>query len=157
MRLSPIEKQFYEAFFYGSMPSDVMITRNAGDIAASGRMPGRFVSLDLQVRVLSYVVDFLVTTGTGRRLAVECDGHDFHERTKAQAAHDRRRDRELLMLGIPTLRFTGSEIYRDAARCAADAWSAVLALLDADEAARQQLLRGFDFGRYTDLPIEVIR
>jgi very-short-patch-repair endonuclease len=48
---------------------------------------------------------------------IECDGHDFHERTKEQAARDRQRDREIQAAGIPVLRFTGSEIHRDLAGC----------------------------------------
>lgn len=53
-----------------------------------------------------------------RWLAVECDGHDFHERTKHQARRDRSRDREMANLGITVLRFTGQEIHEDAERCA---------------------------------------
>lgn len=49
---------------------------------------------------------------------IECDGHDFHERTKEQAARDKKRDRYLQSSGNPVLRFTGSEIYRDAWGCA---------------------------------------
>lgn len=71
----------------------------------------------------TYRVDFLVATtnaGTGQPIlvAVECDGHEFHSRTKEQAASDRQRDRALLSLGITTVRFTGSEIWRDASACA---------------------------------------
>lgn len=58
-------------------------------------------------------------------LVVECDGHDFHERTKEQAAKDRRRDRELGLQGYKVFRFTGSEIWRDPIKCATDVilWS----------------------------------
>ena len=48
---------------------------------------------------------------------IECDGHDFHERTKEQAARDRQKDREIQAAGIPVLRFTGSEIHRDLESC----------------------------------------
>jgi very-short-patch-repair endonuclease len=44
---------------------------------------------------------------------VECDGHDFHERTKEQAERDRSKDRAIQAAGIPILRFTGREIWRD--------------------------------------------
>jgi very-short-patch-repair endonuclease len=50
-------------------------------------------------------------------VAVECDGHDFHEKNKFQAARDKSRDRDLALMGIHVMRFTGSEIHRDAARC----------------------------------------
>jgi very-short-patch-repair endonuclease len=55
------------------------------------------------------------------RLVVECDGHDHHERTKEQAERDRKRDRAMLMLGFQVMRFTGSELWRDADRCAEEA------------------------------------
>lgn len=51
---------------------------------------------------------------------IECDGHDFHERTAYQATRDRRKDRLIQSVGIPILRFTGSEIYHDAMDCAAE-------------------------------------
>lgn len=53
---------------------------------------------------------------------VECDGHDFHERTKEQAERDRSRDREVTEAHIPLLRFTGREIYRNAGACAIQAY-----------------------------------
>lgn len=53
-----------------------------------------------------------------RRLIVECDGHNFHERTKEQAAKDRNRDRTAQLGGIEVFRFTGSEIWRDPWGCA---------------------------------------
>lgn len=53
---------------------------------------------------------------------VECDGHDFHERTKQQAARDKRRDRKLQTMGLPILRFTGSELWNNPADCAEQAW-----------------------------------
>ncbi len=43
---------------------------------------------------------------------VECDGHQFHERTVEQASNDRRRDRVLARYGIPVLRFTGTDVLR---------------------------------------------
>lgn len=68
-------------------------------------------------------VDFLVKAyGLGarrwRHLIVEADGHDFHERTKEQAALDRSRDRWAQLNGYAVMRFTGSEIWTDAWGCA---------------------------------------
>lgn len=57
------------------------------------------------------------------KIAVECDGHDFHERTKEQAAHDKQRDRFLQRAGFKVLRFTGSEIWQHADRCAAEVFT----------------------------------
>ncbi|TDL92123.1 DUF559 domain-containing protein [Vibrio vulnificus] len=43
------------------------------------------------------------------RLAIECDGKDFHSSKKAKA-HDRKRDAYLKSIGWKTLRFSGSTI-----------------------------------------------
>lgn len=48
---------------------------------------------------------------------IECDGHDFHEKTKQQAARDKKRDRDFLSQNIPTFRFTGSEINLNPSAC----------------------------------------
>lgn len=68
----------------------------------------------------SWPVDFVVSLRLGDeelKVVIECDGHDFHERTKEQAARDRSRDRELQSLGFKIFRFTGSEIWGDPLAC----------------------------------------
>lgn len=65
-------------------------------------------------------VDFLISFD-GHSLAIEADGHDFHEKTKVQAQHDKARDRRLLLAGYPVVRFTGQEIYADPYLAAAEA------------------------------------
>lgn len=52
------------------------------------------------------------------KLIVECDGHDFHEKTKEQAIKDKTRDRTLQSVGYNIYHFTGSEIYKDCFKCA---------------------------------------
>ncbi|PWC69130.1 hypothetical protein TSH7_01415 [Azospirillum sp. TSH7] len=74
----------------------------------------------IQAPIGKFRADFLFTCiaqGHVRRLAVECDGHDFHERTKQQAQRDRARDRFMVAEGITVIRFTGSELYRDPMSC----------------------------------------
>jgi very-short-patch-repair endonuclease len=75
-----------------------------------------------QFRIQRYHSDFMfIRSRNGRctpHVLVECDGHDYHERTKTQAEHDRRRDRHLQALGYPVLRFTGSELWRSPSTCA---------------------------------------
>ena len=74
-----------------------------------------------QVQIADYRVDFLLRIPLGDRgvvsFVIECDGHEFHERTKEQAARDRSRDRELQSLGYTVFRFTGSEIWASSERC----------------------------------------
>lgn len=78
------------------------------------------VAVDAEV----FRVDFaLWEERTG--IAVELDGHDWHERTKEQAERDKSRDRKLLAAGIPVVRFAGSEIWRDPWAAAREALSIV--------------------------------
>lgn len=69
-----------------------------------------------------YRVDFLLICGvqaaSRKCFAIECDGHDWHEKTKQQVARDKRRDRRLIEAGIVPIRFSGSEICREADDCA---------------------------------------
>lgn len=86
----------------------------------------RSADLISQAQIGSYRVDFLLlSTLLPRhvRIVVECDGHDFHERTKEQAARDRSRDRTLTGLGYTVLRYTGSEIHQDPWACAQDLYT----------------------------------
>lgn len=80
-----------------------------------------------QLRVGDYRIDLAVEHG-GRRVAVECDGHEFHQ-TKVAAAHDARRGRVLSRMGWLVQRFTGQEIYQNAQACASE-------VVDALEAAK---------------------
>lgn len=52
--------------------------------------------------------DAIVTSG---KVAVELDGHEFHERTKEQARRDKQKDRTLQRLGYTVFRFTGAEVF----------------------------------------------
>jgi very-short-patch-repair endonuclease len=60
-----------------------------------------------------------------KKMVVECDGHDFHERTKEQARRDKERDRSIQALGYKVFRFTGSEVYSDVLRSASEAIAAL--------------------------------
>jgi very-short-patch-repair endonuclease len=79
--------------------------------------------------VKPYRADFLLTFHTWSRagrlvrpsVVVEVDGHNFHERTKEQARHDRSRDRAMQESGLLVFRFTGSEVFADPIACAAQA------------------------------------
>lgn len=84
-----------------------------------------WVLIEPQAKILNYRADFLITakfctSDCSPKIVVECDGHDFHERTKEQASRDKRRDREMVSDGYTVLRFTGSEIFRDATACASE-------------------------------------
>lgn len=85
-------------------------THLAGILAAM-HAAGR-VTVKAQAEILTYRCDFLITHSGFKipGIVVECDGHAFHERTREQAARDRKRDRDMQNAGYIVLRFTGSEI-----------------------------------------------
>lgn len=146
--MSPIEKKLIEALreFAGAHDarlddhtdhdvelnlSDLLCPRQV-DVNIEGERYGEgkdWYGLYARVPLLTYRLDLLLVFTFGV-LCIECDGHDWHDRTKQQAAYDRSRDRELLRRGCPTIRFTGSEIFHSAERCAAEVF-AVAAALDA--------------------------
>jgi hypothetical protein len=81
--------------------------------------------------------DLVKRTRVKKNLIIECDGHEFHEKTKAQAARDKKRDRTLQSLGYVVIRFTGSEVYNDPIACAEEA----LECLYKDREAREPMER----------------
>lgn len=75
-----------------------------------------------------YRVDFFVVVNYKNKIkgyVIECDGHEFHEKTKEQARRDKQRDRDLMTIGHPVMRFTGSEIYDNPILCAREAASVI--------------------------------
>lgn len=91
-----------------------------------------------QAHIEDFRVDFLITyvdlgdyveisrnniptTRTIRQMVIECDGHEYHSRTKEQAMRDRQRDRVLQRNGYKVFRYTGSEIWSDVFKCAEEA------------------------------------
>lgn len=139
---SEIEKLFLAALIYRLRYDDtefragVLFADSDEKRRAAYSHPDAKVALivEPQVPIGRYRVDFIVSAWTEgtvysksgridgvarwRRLIVECDGHDFHEKTKAQAAKDKARDRELTSHGYEIFRFTGSELWRDPWECA---------------------------------------
>jgi very-short-patch-repair endonuclease len=74
-----------------------------------------------QVDVEGYRLDLVAMhtyNGVTNVIGIECDGHNFHEKTKEQVARDKAKDRSLLCAGMPIMRFSGSEIWEDALECA---------------------------------------
>lgn len=125
---SPIEElmmaalQFCEfGYFRGPHPVEKISFDDAKDVAFNMHHSMAKVMICPQYPVGAYRLDFAVFVmgfdHSIARLAVECDGHDFHEKTKQQAAKDKKRDRDLMLAGWRVFRFTGSEIYKDVGNC----------------------------------------
>lgn len=96
------------------------------------------LTIDMQKKIGSYRADFLLTLTVSdydddclpieaaHAAVIECDGHDFRDRTKQQASRDRARDRFMQMQNIAVLRFTGSDIWNDPGAPARDAFAYLL-------------------------------
>jgi hypothetical protein len=121
---SPIERAFVAAFFlYHGYKYGKPLLSDRYSLSADA--PQMFIIP--QFTAGPYRVDFLIGWNIGEHrhtsVVVECDGHDFHEKTKRQAARDKARDRYLSSEFAKVMRFTGSEIYADACGCAIEAES----------------------------------
>jgi very-short-patch-repair endonuclease len=93
------------------------------DVDRIVKVPSETIVVLPQARIDRFRVDFFIWLdffGDRIELAVECDGHKWHERTKEQAKKDRTRDRALQSLGYEVLRFTGSEINASPMKCASE-------------------------------------
>lgn len=127
---SPIEAQMFLALVWEAVSEKATPIMGRTTLCAASNENG-FVVIEPQKEIGPYRADFLVwgahpEVGTGPRVVVECDGHDFHERTKEQARHDKQRDRTMQRDGLTVFRFTGSEIYSDPEVCAREVITHVL-------------------------------
>lgn len=119
---SPIERRFGEAFM---LHTALLEGRPMGK-QWERYEPRPQIILEPQYKIDKYRVDFLIFyAGSPARsagLVVECDGHDFHEKTREQAARDKARDRLLAQRFGMVARFTGSEIFNKPFDCAEEAF-----------------------------------
>lgn len=73
-----------------------------------------YFSIKPQFKFQLFTLDFYIEVdlpGINKyRFNIECDGHEFHEKTKEQASKDKRRDRELQKAEVVVLRYSGSDI-----------------------------------------------
>jgi len=121
-RLLALALMIYDQYRYSAGTAAAGVVFMPDDNGLVERFP-RAMRVERQVDVGGWRVDFLIHVPNGldgpdKLFIVECDGHEFHERTKDQAARDRSRDRAATVNGIPILRFTGSELWRDPFGCA---------------------------------------
>lgn len=138
---SPIEELLLAALFADHRIHEFQVVF-MGDLPPSDRfIQGESVYIHQQATVGPYRADFLIhdcslplDLAQPRFMIVECDGHAFHERTKEQARRDKQRDRFFQSRGYKVLRFTGSEIFADAASVAEE----VLGELARDDAWRNR-------------------
>jgi very-short-patch-repair endonuclease len=125
---SPLEELFLATLWADRRVPNKIISSD-GDGPGSSWTPGdpsdpSRLKIEAQAKVGHYSADFVLTlqlySGAKAVVAVEIDGHDFHEKTKQQAAHDKKRDRFFAAQGLTLLRFTGSEVHKNPAACVSE-------------------------------------
>ena len=77
-----------------------------------------------------YRVDFCIPViyknQENKRFIIECDGHEFHQKTKEQVERDNTRMRDLQKQGYEVIRFSGTEIWHRPHKCASDILNIIL-------------------------------
>lgn len=77
-----------------------------------------------------YRVDFLIPVIYKNQenitFIIECDGYEFHQKTKKQVEKDNIRQRDLQEAGYEIIRFSGTEIYNRPAKCALEIKNIIL-------------------------------
>lgn len=115
---SPIEKIFMLAY--------LLVTFNMDGL--SYYRYSLIPQYEIECGKKKYRVDFLFDTVENTmpdiefkkdyKLVIECDGYDFHERTKQQVINDNERTLDLKTHGYDVIRFSGTQIYVDPMDCA---------------------------------------
>lgn len=149
---SPIETLFYLAFFI----YDQEYCRTTGkintDYSHFGYTLKSFLGLDKQYEInvdgKKYISDFGVTlidvkctydengklniidNSKDLRILIECDGHEFHQKTKKQVEYDNERQLALQTAGYEVIRFSGSQIYKDPLGCAEKAYEYIVSRIE---------------------------
>ena len=133
-KLHDILSENITAIKYTESPIEVLIfkemnRRRTFVLCKEGDSPvGEGLFMFPQYVVGKYRADFVIR-GMGYRptlrvwppkiqatIAVECDGKEFHS-TPEQKEHDKEREKYFMNNGIKTIRFTGSEIYKNPRFC----------------------------------------
>lgn len=93
---------------------------------------------EINIEGKTYYADFLIGVSYfkkvgskfefdfSKNIVIEVDGHDFHQKTKEQVEHDNKRERALQKAGYEVIRFSGTEVYHKAYKCANEVLSFIL-------------------------------
>lgn len=91
---------------------------------------GFLVNIKPQFRIGNYYADFIISFESPyveeNYVAIEIDGHEWHEKTKEQAARDKKRERYFLRKDFPVMRFTGSEVFYSLEQCVIECYEIML-------------------------------
>jgi very-short-patch-repair endonuclease len=121
---SPIEQMFYAAMRSLCDIHEIPVNPYPEFGPTGGVYFPRALWLREQVTVERFRVDFMVVFGdegdAGPRVAVELDGHEFHDKDKKQRSYEKARDRFLMKAGYTVFHYTGSDVVSDPVRVATE-------------------------------------
>ena len=118
-----IERQFLVALLFTEqftfdVPRDVGIAEDADGVI-----------LGQQIPVNGWHIDFAMRKrGWDGRIAIELDGHRFHNLTPEMVKKERVRERDIVMAGFRIIRFTSNEVMNDPLSVARQARHIVMTL-----------------------------
>jgi len=92
------------------------------------------IGIDSQIEIGKYRVDFIISDNSIKRftdhweqitkkLIVECDSQEWHERTEQERRYEKKRDRDLTKEGYQVYHYTGKEIINDPVKIAVEIMS----------------------------------
>lgn len=115
---SPIEQIFYVAWLYSC--------RYLNDIQLCPQKKIGNFRVDFEVDIFGHFVnhEYPFTceqleeiSKNCTKIAIELDGHDWHEKTKEQVEKDKKRERFIVSSGYRIFRFSGREVFKDPLSC----------------------------------------
>lgn len=129
---SPIEQIFITAFELYCRDKKQIYLFPQKEINVNGKK----YCIDFEFDADDYLTQMLFNhqiKNTTFKLAIECDGHKFHQKTKEQVQYDNEREFDLKMAGYEVLRFSGSQIYNDPFKCAEDTYNFIMNRIEIEE------------------------
>lgn len=92
-----------------------------------------FSQMPIKINKKKYIADFYFEKDeyvnkfdTNKKIVIECDGHEFYQKTKEQVKRDNEREYNLKMAGYEVIRFSGSQIYNEPFKCAEDTYNYIM-------------------------------
>ena len=117
---SPIEQSLsmgFEIYIYNPYIKDLTVIKQK-DIIANGK---------------KYRADFLIVVNYKRKngvepklFVIECDGYEWHQKSKQQVEKDNIRTRDLQKSGYEVIKFSGTEIYHRCDDCVKEIISIII-------------------------------
>lgn len=114
---SPIELIFITAY-------EIIHSIYETEILVPNNKPNVLKWIDEQLEIITpsnkkYIADFAyIDDKKNIKVLIECDGHEFHQKTKEQVEKDNNRTFDLQSMGFTVFRFSGSQIYNNPLECA---------------------------------------